>query len=857
MLTSGDEGFNAHWAENPSDPISLRQHFWDALAVADEGLAAEAAARVRPPEVSVQSFDFDDVDEFDAAGEEGTLVQPVEPGSPSAVLNAWNNKNKTVLIELDFDKMCLVRNPLDKYERGAGKKDFRACIKVGCETVAHRTPSKGGAAPKLRLLPSPNHSGSVLAVRVVPTNATQILETVFSRPLFYMDDLPPIPEGVEDTRLKILLELKCKPVVFKFLLEGYPVRNELTARLRFQGLLPEATVMFATPRTSESAATSRSRMEQEEVTRSPGLRAVITNFDEVQPTSNTQASQDNSSNVEEMYDETAQEGGSSPLRQTTTSTTSPNPYPWNRSISSAPLRAGAAFTDESSINSVSTVGTMSRSVELSVNRLREKLNALTRDFTAFQRATAQKDADLGNVIYNLRVSNSTSQQEILELRELLDEVKASSGQVGSRTSLAPHEKREIYDDLVKSLGLEDIVRKRDLADLAAKADLDAFVKFRDLAEYAKVSLLTDYVSSTQLTNYGFATTLELEQSMSTLGIPDRLLERFTSLEKEVIDPGGLVRTLQESIKELSTKKGGAEVSMGGVSFKDQYATEGWTSLLGDGDTISYACDMVIQVLGLSTVMTTSAEVTQATANAIKAGFTSTSSASTTASFSLQFPETIFKPSQKSNVGKGGVTFAPAFASPDTFEGTAEFSAKAQMLSTLATNRDRHQRSIDARFPRDQAKHVKPNAVFSALLRLGYFQAVGFLESLLPFHKMMTEAGLGMEEAWGKCLTYARAVFVRVYEVRTVASVHTVGSMLYGMMRATQMLQAYGELGWIRHPDVSSALVVAALQKEGKAVSEALAKARTKDPQVASNKSNISSLDSKLKELIRKNPSLNT
>ena len=42
-------------------------------------------------------------------------------------------------------------------------------------------------------------------------------------------------------------------------------------------------------------------------------------------------------------------------------------------------------------------------------------------------------------------------------------------------------------------------------------------------------------------------------------------------------------------------------------------------------------------------------------------------------------------------------------------------------------------------------------------------------------------------------------------------------MIHGMLCSTQMLQSYMELGWIRHPDVSSALVVAALQMEGKAV----------------------------------------
>ena len=153
--------------------------------------------------------------------------------------------------------------------------------------------------------------------------------------------------------------------------------------------------------------------------------------------------------------------------------------------------------------------------------------------------------------------------------------------------------------------------------------------------------------------------------------------------------------------------------------------------------------------------------------------------------------------------------------------------------------------------------MKTNAVFSAILRLGYFQAVGFLEYLLLFCKITTQAGLSEAEAWLKCLTYARAVFTRVHKVHTMASVHSVGSMLFGMMRSTVLLQAYGKLGWIRHPDVSLALVIAALQKEGKAVTEALNRAKIKDPQVTTNKTSISSLTTKVNGLITKNPNWNT
>ena len=158
---------------------------------------------------------------------------------------------------------------------------------------------------------------------------------------------------------------------------------------------------------------------------------------------------------------------------------------------------------------------------------------------------------------------------------------------------------------------------------------------------------------------------------------------------------------------------------------------------------------------------------------------------------------------------------------------------------------------------DQHKLVRTNAVFSAILRLGYFQAVGFLESLLPFCKMMTQAGLSEAEAWLKCLTYARAVFTRVHKVRTMASVYSVGSMLFGMMRSTVLLQAYGDLGWIRYPDVLLALVVAALQKEDKAVMEALNRAKIKDLQVTTTKLSISSLTTRVNGLITKNPTWNT
>ena len=108
----------------------------------------------------------------------------------------------------------------------------------------------------------------------------------------------------------------------------------------------------------------------------------------------------------------------------------------------------------------------------------------------------------------------------------------------------------------------------------------------------------------------------------------------------------------------------------------------------------------------------------------------------------------------------------------------------------------------------------------------------------------------------RCLTYSKALFTRVYEVRTVSADKTLGTMIYSMLRSTQILEGFAELGWIRHPDVSSALVVASLQKEGKSVKEAVKSTKQEVAQVKTNKSNIKSLQTELQNLRTRNPNLN-
>ena len=147
---------------------------------------------------------------------------PIEPDSPTVVLNAWNNSKKTELVMLDFVLMCLCKNDI----KGGCNLDFRACITPDCQSLSHRGMEKGDAHQRIKLWPSSRDARGTLAIRVPPSTAGQASTTIFSCPLFHLRDLLSI-EG-EDVQWGIMLRLNLKPHVLKFLFEGYLGAAELT-----------------------------------------------------------------------------------------------------------------------------------------------------------------------------------------------------------------------------------------------------------------------------------------------------------------------------------------------------------------------------------------------------------------------------------------------------------------------------------------------------------------------------------------------------------------------------------------------------------------------------------------------------
>ena len=141
--------------------------------------------------------------------------------------------------------------------------------------------------------------------------------------------------------------------------------------------------------------------------------------------------------------------------------------------------------------------------------------------------------------------------------------------------------------------------------------------------------------------------------------------------------------------------------------------------------------------------------------------------------------------------------------------------------------------MDVEFLPDQPQHAQSHPVFSAIIRRGYYQAIGFLNAIMPFCKLLALAGLPDTKAWGnKMLTFTMSIFETTNRVRTITSEGAAYTMLFGIIRTTELLDEYANAEWVKHLSVSAAMVLASLQKDGKgksAVASTVAEPTTKFP----------------------------
>ena len=108
----------------------------------------------------------------------------------------------------------------------------------------------------------------------------------------------------------------------------------------------------------------------------------------------------------------------------------------------------------------------------------------------------------------------------------------------------------------------------------------------------------------------------------------------------------------------------------------------------------------------------------------------------------------------------------------------------------------------------------------------------------------------MESAWLKGLSIYKTIFDQVTKACTISSEPTSATMCWGMMKATDLLDEFSKLKFVRHPEVTYAMSLSALQKDAKDGTTSL-KAELADTTAIAKR-----VDVDLKALKRRNPNLN-
>jgi len=372
--------------------------------------------------------------------------------------------------------------------------------------------------------------------------------------------------------------------------------------------------------------------------------------------------------------------------------------------------------------------------------------------------------------------------------------------------------------------------------------------------------LSQYVTLQELNDRGFVDQNFLNShvpSAPTIQPVPRLADRLKAVESDVVDPDGRLNQLVLRLDDLADTKISDSVMVANVVFRDIPSVEAFLSHHTDPEVFRFCADMKVQLMDLQDRYTTVKDALSLKADVNKASYTTEGAAVTAISFDFSHPECLIRTSKKEKAAeKEGFIFAPELATPKIFKGTLTTGTLARFKKLLQTNMMQRQRELDLVFPVDHPRTAQTHSVFSEILQKGNYQAVAFLESLLPFHDTLVEAGIESKTGWNdQILTYVKAVGDRVQTTRSILREGTPASMLMGMFRATKMLDRYVELDFVSHPDVAMALVLAALSREGKSAGEALSKAKAAEKTVGEYDKRLAALENDNSKLKSKNPQL--
>ena len=199
--------------------------------------------------------------------------------------------------------------------------------------------------------------------------------------------------------------------------------------------------------------------------------------------------------------------------------------------------------------------------------------------------------------------------------------------------------------------------------------------------------------------------------------------------------------------------------------------------------------------------------------------------------------------------------------------TARIGSHRRVIKGIDNAFELTQKAIDHAFPLSFAGERsgdtrKIHTVLTDQNRRAYRQCIGFIESLLPFHRTLKGGSLSTEEAWDRVFVFTMEFLTSLREVRVISSdMSEEAAMIWGCFKATDLAEEYRKQKFIEHPKALAILALTSIEREGKSMAlleQRIAKQiadANKGDKILKFDTRIQTVENKLKNILAKNPEL--
>jgi hypothetical protein len=345
--------------------------------------------------------------------------------------------------------------------------------------------------------------------------------------------------------------------------------------------------------------------------------------------------------------------------------------------------------------------------------------------------------------------------------------------------------------------------------------------------------------------------------------------RISALEYDLHQEHGVVPMIQRTLADMEARKQGGSCERGGYVFKGPEELDGLILSLGRRGKVYANC---LDLYGLLTLAaeayTTYESGIKVHADAIKANFDGVQESRIKLSFEVPYPEIIIKSVENSTTAsKGGVKWAPMFASAEVFESNFRDGAYRRVMNGIDRAYELVTKALDHLFPISQRGSEtgdmrKLHTILSDQNRIAYRQTTAFIDCLLPFHKTLVGGGLTSEEAWDRILVFVTEFLSCVQEERVLACADfsDESGIIWGCFKATDFAEDFRRQKFVEHPKALAILALTSIEREGKNLSameervKKLIDSATKD-KLTKIDSRVQTVETKVKNIFLKNPDL--